>query len=81
MERFINNLNLDQMCKMHKKKLKHSQSLKLDAENCNNYRKKLALNLKSCFVDDPITEKEINYLASFEEIKQKISQIKPICLI
>lgn len=46
MERFINNLNLDKMCKMHQRKLKHSQSLKLDAENCNTYRKKLALNLK-----------------------------------
>lgn len=46
MERFINNLNLDQMCKMHHRKLKNSQSLKLDAENCNTYRKKLALSLK-----------------------------------
>ena len=78
---FINNLNLDQMCKVHQKNLKQSMSLKIDAENCNSYRKKLALDLKSCLANDPITENEINYLVSFEEIKQKISQMKPISLI
>lgn len=69
------------MCKVHQKNLKQSMSLKIDAENCSSYRKKLALDLKSCLANDPITENEINYLVSFEEIKQKISQMKPVSLI